>query len=67
MAGSPRVFRSYSADGRILGGRLFGVGEDSDAPAASAVLAGIFGDPAVALVHIRAVEFGCFTFEARPR
>jgi hypothetical protein len=25
----------------------------------------MFADPAVALVHARAVEFGCFTFEAR--
>jgi hypothetical protein len=65
LAGSHRVFRSYSADGRILGGRLFGVGQASDASSAEAVLAGIFADAAVALVHIRAVEFGCFIFEAR--
>ncbi|MGW0900758.1 DUF1203 domain-containing protein, partial [Streptomyces goshikiensis] len=24
-----------------------------------------FADPAVALVHLRAVEFGCFLFEVR--
>jgi hypothetical protein len=67
LAGSHRVFRSYSADGRILGGRLLRAGEASDATSAEAVLAGIFDDPAVALVHIRAVEFGCFIFEARRR
>jgi hypothetical protein len=65
LAGSAKVFRCYGADGRILRGRLFGVGEASDASSAGAVLAGIFDDPAVALVHIRAVEFGCFAFEAR--
>jgi hypothetical protein len=67
LAGSHRVFRSYSADGRILAGRLFGVGEATDASSAETVLAEIFTDPEVALVHIRAVEFGCFTFEARRR
>jgi len=67
LVGSSRVFRSYSADGRILGGRLFGVTEASDASSAETVLAGIFDDPAVALVHVRAVEFGCFIFEARRR
>jgi hypothetical protein len=65
LAGSSRVFRCYAADGRILRGRLFGIGEPSDASSAGAVLAGIFDDPAVELVHIRAVEFGCFAFEAR--
>ena len=65
LAGTHRVFRSYSADGRILAGRLLRVGEASDASSAEAVLAEIFADPAVALVHIRAVEFGCFIFEAR--
>jgi Protein of unknown function (DUF1203) len=64
LAGSAKVFRCYTADGRILRGRLFGVGEPSDTSSAGAVLARIFDDPAVALVHIRAVEFGCFAFEA---
>jgi hypothetical protein len=67
LAGSPRVFRSYLADGRIRDGRLFGVSEPSDASSAEVALAEIFGDPAVALVHIRAVEFGCFLAEARRR
>lgn len=65
LAGAPRVLRCYSADGRILGGRLFGAGEPDDAAAAEAALTEIFADPAVALVHVRALGFGCFTFEAR--
>jgi hypothetical protein len=67
LAGSPRVFRAYHADGRILGGRLFGVGGPADAEAAQAVLTEMFADPEVALIHVRAVEFGCFIFEARRR
>jgi hypothetical protein len=65
LTGSPRVFRSYSATGRILAGRLAGGAETSDAASAEAILAEVFADPAVAVVHARAVEFGCFTFEVR--
>jgi uncharacterized protein DUF1203 len=67
LSGAPQVFRAYHADGRILGGRLFGVGEPAGAQAADAVLTEMFADPDVALIHVRAVEFGCFTFEARRR
>ncbi|HEY7432394.1 MAG TPA: DUF1203 domain-containing protein [Streptosporangiaceae bacterium] len=67
LAGAPRVFRAYHAGGRILGGRLFGVGEPAGAGAAQAVLTEMFADPEVALIHVRAVEFGCFLFEARRR
>lgn len=62
-----RVLRCYSADGRILRGRLFGVGEPDDGEACMAALAGELSDPEVAVVHVRAVGFGCFTFEARRR
>jgi hypothetical protein len=55
-----RVFRSYDANGAILGGRLV----DSDEVHADA-LADTFVDPDVALVHVRALEFGCFLYEAR--
>lgn len=55
-----RVLRRYSADGRILGGRLVGAPEDF-APA----LTEAFADPATALVHVRAVEYGCFLYEVR--
>jgi hypothetical protein len=65
FAGSRRVLRSYSAAGRILGGRLVEPDEVRDPAAAGSVLAGILADPNVALVHARALEYGCFTFEIR--
>lgn len=55
-----RTLRRYSADGRILGGRLVEAPEDF-APA----LGEAFADPEVALVHVRAVEYGCFLYEVR--
>ncbi|POX64963.1 DUF1203 domain-containing protein [Streptomyces sp. Ru62] len=57
---SHRVLRRYSADGRILGGRLV---EHADAfgPALTEALA----DLEVAVVHVRAVEYGCFLYEVR--
>jgi len=65
FTGSRRVFRCYSADGRIRAGRLVEPDEVRDAAAAGAVIQEIFADPDVAVVHARAVEFGCFTFEIR--
>jgi hypothetical protein len=55
-----RVMRAYGTDGRILGGRLV----QPDAVHAD-VLTEMFADDDVALVHVRAVEFGCFFYEAR--
>ncbi|GGT08929.1 DUF1203 domain-containing protein [Streptomyces chromofuscus] len=55
---SHRTLRRYSAEGRILGGRLVEAGFE-------AVLADAFDDPEVALVHVRAVEYGCFLYEVR--
>lgn len=55
-----RTLRRYSADGRILGGRLVET-PDAFAPALTAA----FTDPEVALVHVRAVEHGCFLYEVR--
>jgi Protein of unknown function (DUF1203) len=55
-----RVFRAYDGHGNILGGRLAERGESHPD-----VLAEMFGDPDVALVHMRALEFGCFFYEAR--
>ncbi|NEE11628.1 DUF1203 domain-containing protein [Streptomyces sp. SID7499] len=60
FTGSHRTVRRYSAEGRILGGRL--VGEPG---AFRQVLLEAFDDPAVALVHVRAVEYGCFLYEVR--
>ncbi len=65
FTGQRRVLRCYGADGRILGGRLAEAGELADVAAGEAVLAQMFADPAVAVVHARAVEYGCFTFEVR--
>ena len=55
------MFRRYSADGRILGGRL--VGADEDHPTALAEM--FAGDDRTALIHVRALEFGCFLYQAR--
>ncbi|MER5193376.1 DUF1203 domain-containing protein [Streptomyces sp. NPDC002755] len=55
-----RAVRRYSAAGRILGGRLV---EDPDG--FDAAFAEAFTDPEVALVHVRAVEYGCFLYEVR--
>lgn len=61
MHGARRVLRAYDAQGRILGGRLI------EMPAADvdAALSEVFENPDVALVHVRAVEFGCFMVEVR--
>jgi hypothetical protein len=53
-----RVLRRYSADGHILGGELVEDGFEDG-------LRKAFDDPAVALVHVRAVEYGCFYYEVR--
>ncbi|MEU3664144.1 DUF1203 domain-containing protein [Streptomyces sp. NPDC032940] len=55
---SHRVLRRYSADGHILGGRLIG-----DPGAFPHALREAFDDPSVAVVHVRAVEYGCFLYE----
>ncbi len=65
LAAGRRVLRAYSADGRILGGRLIDADPDCRPLAAESALEQMFADPQVALVHARAVEFGCFIFEVR--
>jgi hypothetical protein len=62
VRGKRRVLRAYNAAGSILGGRL--VEEDGD-PAIEDALEEVYLDPAVAVVHVRAVEFGCFLMETR--
>ncbi|MEU4873472.1 DUF1203 domain-containing protein [Streptomyces sp. NPDC021608] len=57
-----RALRRSSHDGRILGGRLVG-----DPDGFGAAFAEAFADPRVALVHVRAVEYGCFLYEVRSR
>ncbi|MFJ4537714.1 DUF1203 domain-containing protein [Streptomyces tibetensis] len=56
-----RTVRRYSADGHILGGQLV----EGTAAAFPQALTEAFDDPAVALVHVRAVEYGCFLYEVR--
>jgi hypothetical protein len=63
--GTKRMFRAYRADGSILRGRLTAAEEVADEASASRLLGEIFADPEVAVVHARAVDFGCFTFEVR--
>jgi hypothetical protein len=65
LGDSRRVLRAYATDGRIIGGRLVEPAPAGSEAPAQAALAELFADPGVALVHIRAVEYGCFTFEAR--
>ncbi|MFI9251671.1 DUF1203 domain-containing protein [Streptomyces sp. NPDC053069] len=59
-----RVLRRYAADGRILGGRLVEPAENRDGAFADA-FTDAFSDPEVAVVHVRAVEYGCFLYEVR--
>jgi hypothetical protein len=65
LLGAHRVFRAYSADGSIRGGRLVEPADMPDAATAEAIMAQVLSQPDVALVHVRAVEFGCFLAEAR--
>lgn len=62
MLGDRRVLRYYSMDGRILGGRYV---EIKDPTAIEAELDDLYGNPDVAAVHLRAVEYGCFLVETR--
>jgi hypothetical protein len=57
---SRRMLRSYDASGAILGGRIV---EPDESP--EQVIEEVFADPQVAIIHARAIEFGCFTFEIR--
>ncbi|SFT02947.1 DUF1203 domain-containing protein [Saccharopolyspora flava] len=63
IRGSRRVLRAYSAEGRILGGCLL----DGNTELAERTASDLLMDPEVAVVHVRAVEFGCFLFEVRRR
>ncbi|MGX1887319.1 DUF1203 domain-containing protein [Streptomyces sp. NPDC055287] len=63
-AGALRTVRRYHADGHIVGGRLTEIPADTTA-GFDAAFDEAFADPEVALVHVRAVEYGCFHFEVR--
>jgi hypothetical protein len=58
------MLRRYAAEGHILSGQLIDLGPAPDPGAGSAALAAALSEPGVALVHVRALEFGCFQFEA---
>ncbi|MFG2605806.1 DUF1203 domain-containing protein [Streptomyces sp. NPDC048514] len=60
FTGAHRTVRRYSADGHILGGRLV-----EDEAGFEPAFAEAFADPEVALLHVRAVEYGCFLYEVR--
>ncbi|MGW0751078.1 DUF1203 domain-containing protein [Streptomyces sp. NPDC002587] len=62
--GVRRTARRYSARGHILGGRVLELGGEPDG-VIDLALGEAFADPEVALVHVRAAEFGCFLFEVR--
>ncbi|MFI1970037.1 hypothetical protein BLA24_18445 [Streptomyces cinnamoneus] len=64
MHGARRMLRAYDARGHILGGTLVEIPVERVAEVDDA-LRGVFADPEVALVHVRAVEFGCFLMEVR--
>lgn len=57
LRGTPRVMRAYDDDGRILDGRLVQAGEEPEP-----VINELLDDERVAVVHARALGFGCFTF-----
>lgn len=62
--GALRTLRRYAPDGHIAGGRLLEIPETAT-EAFDEALAEAFADPEVALVHVRAVEYGCFQYEVR--
>lgn len=63
-AGALRTVRRYNGDGHIVGGRLLTIPADEERGYDEA-LAEAFADSEVALVHVRAVEYGCLHFEVR--
>ena len=63
-AGALRTVRRYNAEGHIVGGRLMEIPADEERGFEEA-FEEAFADPEVALVHVRAVEYGCFHFEVR--
>ncbi|OEU86688.1 hypothetical protein DB35_23775 [Streptomyces abyssalis] len=58
------TIRRYDAVGRIAGGRLLKIPDDAEAGLDQAFREA-FSHPEVALVHVRAVEYGCFQYEVR--
>ncbi|MFD5886055.1 DUF1203 domain-containing protein [Streptomyces sp. NPDC060334] len=63
-AGALRTVRRYDSRGHIAGGRLLEIPVDATAGFDTA-FDEAFYDPDVVLVHVRALEYGCFHFEVR--
>ncbi|MDA3624882.1 DUF1203 domain-containing protein [Saccharopolyspora sp. WRP15-2] len=61
LRGDRRVLRAYNGNGEILGGSLL----DGKTALSERTADDLLLDPEVALVHVRAVEHGCFLFEVR--
>ncbi|MER7010673.1 DUF1203 domain-containing protein [Saccharopolyspora sp. NPDC000359] len=61
VRGTRRVLRAYDASGQIRGGCLL----DGNTELSERTADDLLQDPENALVHVRAVEFGCFLFEVR--
>jgi len=57
LRGTPRVMRAYDGNGRIVDGRLVQPDEDPEP-----VVNELLDDARVAVVHARALGFGCFTY-----
>ncbi|MFE9010550.1 DUF1203 domain-containing protein [Streptomyces cyaneofuscatus] len=62
--GALRTLRRYDARGHIVGGRLLEIPAEAE-KGFDAAFDEAFADPEVALVHVRAVEYGCLHFEVR--
>ncbi|GAA0303328.1 DUF1203 domain-containing protein [Streptomyces turgidiscabies] len=62
--GALRTVRRYDARGHIAGGRLLEIPADATT-GFDAAFDDAFTDPDVVLVHVRALEYGCFHFEVR--
>ncbi|MFJ1750627.1 DUF1203 domain-containing protein [Streptomyces sp. NPDC088116] len=62
--GALRTIRRYNARGHIVGGRFFEIPDNAEA-GFDRVLGEAFAEAEVALVHVRALEYGCFQFEVR--
>jgi hypothetical protein len=65
LAGSHRVLRMYSPAGHIAGGQLVEPDQADPVAGMEKALDEVLGRPDVAFVHVRAVEYGCWLFEAR--
>ncbi len=60
-----RVYRAYDSQGHIVDGWLVDPAPGQAEQVARAALDQLFDEPRTALVHVRAVEHGCFITEVR--